>query len=170
MSRRADAGMWSPRTVRLLGAVLVTLGLGTASAADPTHAEIRTPPTSAFQTTLSAGFDSFGDSYSIDDADTLDVTNEMRSLVGLKYSRKTRAGHRLEAFNTFGISDQAVRNALRLGGKFALSRRASLDIGNELTVKRFGDEFTVASDHVHDVLRTTYRFEASEAATLSTLR
>ena len=40
---------------------------------------------SAFHTTVSAGFDSFGERFSIAEDDTLDFTNEFRSQVGLDY-------------------------------------------------------------------------------------
>ncbi|MGD8394075.1 MAG: hypothetical protein PVF43_01235 [Candidatus Eiseniibacteriota bacterium] len=120
------------------------------------------------ETTLSAGFDSFGERYTIDEADTLDFTSELRSIAGLRYTREWGRGHELELRNTLSVSGSSLRNQLVTGVELVRRRDDRLILSNELSVKRFdrGDDYSVASDHVQETVRAGYRARLDESVVL----
>jgi hypothetical protein len=120
------------------------------------------------ETTLSAGFDSFGERYSIDEADTLDFTSELRSIAALRYTRDWGRGHELELRNTLSLSGSSLRNQLVTEVDLVRRRNDRLTLANELAVKRFdrGDDYSVASDHVQETVRASYRAQLDESVRL----
>jgi hypothetical protein len=147
------------RRAKLAAAVAVLLSA--VGAVDPGPA---LGADSRLETTISAGFDSFGEKFSIDESDTLDVTNEVRSIVGLTFRRHWARGHAFDARNSFGFSPSAIRNALRLGLELRARRRDEFSLTNELTIKRFnpGTDFTLSSNHVQEIVRASYRAGLSD--------
>jgi hypothetical protein len=127
-----------------------------------------------FSSTFSLGFDSFSEKYSIEDADTLDYSNELRSAVGLAYGRRwggtgaaQDAGYgtsRFEVKDVLTVSDAAVRNRWNMGLDLAAGANHQVSLANELTNKRFnsGDELNLSSDYVQELARVLYRTRLSD--------
>jgi hypothetical protein len=109
---------------------------------------------------VAVGFDSFSERYSIEEADTLDLTNELRTALGLELRHAWTAKSRLELAEVLTVSDLALRNRSRLELELAPRGEDRLVAANELTTKRDldgGDESALASDYVQDAMWLTYR-------------
>ncbi len=118
---------------------------------------------------FSVGFDSFSEKFSIDEADTLDSTSEVRSQLVVGVGGELGEGHRYAVKNTFSLSEHVRRNVLRLGGDWRVRHRDVLSVENELAVKNFdgSDDFALSSDHVYEQLRVAYEAPLNDAVALT---
>jgi len=178
-----------PFAARWVSALLLSLILGCIGA--PARLQAGTGShQEGLSSTFSMGFDSFSEKYSIEEADTLDYSNEFHSAVGLAYVRawdvsspapeatperawKGDVGFeddiRLGVSDVLTVSEAAVRNRWNVDFELATGQDDRLSLANELTTKRFdpSDELNLSSDYVQELARFLYRARLSGVLALS---
>jgi hypothetical protein len=156
------------RSARLPGIAVLTTLLILGLAVPAARPDVVIGASGRLITTLSAGFDSFGEKYSIDEADTLDYTNELRSIVGLQYTNGWGPGHAVSVRNHLSISNASLRNLLRFDLDLVPRPGDRFTLSNELVAKRFdrGEDYVLSSDHIQEMVRAAYRLRVNQSVRL----
>ncbi len=139
--------------------------------AHPAAAETRVAgDREGFSSSFSLGFDSFSEKYSIEDADTLDYLNELRSAVGLGYRHAWgEASSVIQFKDVLTVSDAAVRNHWTTDLEFPTRLDDRLTLSNELSSRGIdpNSELSLSSDYIQDVARIHYRAPINPRIALS---
>jgi hypothetical protein len=112
------------------------------------------PPGWRLRPAISLGYDSFGQSYTVTDDDTLDLQDEFAARLHTSLEREGRTRLRLQ--NTFGYGQEATRNDLvaRLERPW---RTFDVRAEQEVRYKAYapGSDFTYSSDYVVGTTRAS---------------
>lgn len=177
-----------PFVPRLVGALPLSLILGGLGA--PARLQAGTGGyQEGLSSTFSMGFDSFSEKYSIEEADTLDFSDEFHTAVGLAYVRAWGVSSpaseaaperawkggvveddvRLGVSDVLTVSEAAVRNRWNVDFELPTGQDDRLSLANELTTKRFdpSDELNLSSDYVQELARFLYRARLSDVLAVS---
>lgn len=170
LSRRSRSGARGRRRASAL-ITLIIFGPLTHAIAASAASPLTRPGRDGLSPTFSLGFDSFSEKYSIEDADTLDLSNELRSSVGLTYRRgwgsEVNPGREASVFqikDVLTVSDAAIRNRWDVDLELAVRSGDRLSLSNELSSRRIdpGGDLNLSSDYIQDVARFYYRDRLSE--------
>jgi hypothetical protein len=121
------------------------------------------PPTPPVQWTAGIGFDSFGERYSIEEADTLAFSNEVWTRAGLHLQRPWSRRGRVWVEDLLSFSNLALRNRLALGGDFSFRQDDALSFRSDLALRRNhpksdpDDALAVSSSYWQEDARISYR-------------
>lgn len=109
------------------------------------------------------GFDSFGEQYSIEEADTLDFSNEVWTRAGLLVQKPWTDAGRFWAEDQLSVSNVALRNRLGLGFDRGFRMDDALSVRSDLTVRRNhperdpDDALALSSGYWQEDARAGYR-------------
>lgn len=142
------------RTLLVVGVVLAIAAAPGASTAQSILDLQPSPRGWSFHPSLGVGYDSFGQTYTISDRDTLDLVNEVtgRLLTTLRYRGTTS----FELKNNFGLGPDATRNDLRLSLRRPFER-FELRWTHDAHYRGYRDtsDYDLSSDYLTNISRLT---------------
>jgi hypothetical protein len=119
--------------------------------------------TSPVHWTAGIGFDSFGERYSLEDADTLDFSNEVWTRAGMLVQRPLTRRGRFWVDDQLSFSNVALRNRLALGLDVLLRADDALHLKSDLGLRRNhpdlnrDDALAASSSYWQEDARLSYR-------------